>query len=167
MTEAEAPKAQPPAPPPAPSPDTGGSRWIRIALAVSLALNLAVAGLAAGAWLREGHVRGMARDLSFGPFTEALSDADRRELRRALGERAKGFREARREMQADVGRLLATLRAAPFDPDAAEAALAAIATRAGDRLELGRVLLAERIRAMSEAERQAFADRLERGLKGR
>jgi hypothetical protein len=107
----------------------------------------------------------MPRDMSFGPFTEALSDGDRKELLRSLGERAPGFRETRKEMRADLEVLLATLRADPFDPTAAEVALAAIADRATDRLDLGRELLGWRILAMSDAERQAFADRLERGLK--
>lgn len=150
-----------------PPSGSAGPRWIRIALAVSVALNLAVAGLAAGAWLREGPRRGMPRDMSFGPFTEALSDADRRELRRALGDRAPGFREARQEMRADLEALLDSLRAEPFDPSAAEAALAAVAQRTTDRLDLGRELMTGRILAMTDAERQAFADRLERGLKRR
>jgi uncharacterized membrane protein len=154
---------QPPSQPTAP----GGQRWLKIALAVSVALNLAVAGLVAGAWLRDGPGHGMPRDMSFGPFTEALSDTDRRELRRTLGDRAHGFREARQEMQADLQALLTTLRADPFDPAAAEAALTAIERRATDRLDLGRDLIAERILAMSDAERDAFADRLERGLKRR
>ena len=164
-----APKApeMPPPMPPAPTPVSGGQRWLKIALAVSVALNLSVAGLGAGAWLRDGPGHGMPRDLSFGPFTEALRDSDRRELRRTLGERAHGFREARQEMQADLEALLATLRAEPFDPAAAEAALTTIATRTTDRLDLGRKLIAERILAMSDAERKAFADRLERGLKRR
>lgn len=164
MTEA-APKT--PETPITPPPPSGGPRWIKIALAVSVALNLAVAGLAAGAWLREGHGRGMPRDMSFGPFTEALSDTDRRELRRALGDRAPGFREARQQMRADLEALLATLRADPFNPSAAEAALSAVARRTTDRLDLGRDLITGRILAMSDAERQAFADRLERGLKRR
>jgi uncharacterized membrane protein len=168
MTEAspKAPKTGN-APPPILPPASGGSRWIKVALAVSVALNLAVAGLAAGAWLREGHGRGMPRDMSFGPFTEALSDTDRRELRRALGDRGPGFRAARQEMQSDLEALLATLRANPFNPGAAEAALSAVARRTTDRLDLGRDLITDRILAMSEAERQAFADRLERGLKRR
>lgn len=168
MTEAAPPlNAAPNTPPPIPPTAAGGQRWIKIALAVSVALNLAVAGLAAGAWLREGHGRGMPRDMSFGPFTEALSDADRRELRRALGDRAPGFREARQEMRADLEALLASLRADPFDPVAAEAALTAVARRTTDRLDLGRDLITGRILAMTDAERQAFADRLERGLKRR
>jgi uncharacterized membrane protein len=153
--------------PPSPTPAPKGQRGLKIALAVSVALNLAVAGLVAGAWLRDGPGHLMPRDLSFGPFTEALNDSDRRELRRTLGERAHGFREARQEMQADLQALLATLRAEPFDPAAAETALTAIANRATDRLDLGRELLAGRILAMSDAERLAFADRLERGLKRR
>lgn len=143
----------------------GGPRWMKLALAVSVALNLAVAGLAAGAWLREGPRRGMPHDMSFGPFTEALNDVDRRELRRAFAERLPGFREARQEIRTDLETLLATLRADPFDQTAAEDALAAIARRAGDRLDLGRDLIAGRIVAMSATERRAFADRLERGLK--
>jgi uncharacterized membrane protein len=161
----ETPAPPPPGPPPVPPTGPGGPRWIKIALAVSVALNLAIAGLVAGAWLRDGPGHGLPRDMSFGPFTEALSDSDRRALRRTLGERAHGFREARQEMQADLQTLLSSLRADPFDPAAAEAALAAIAGRASARLELGRDLIAERILAMSDAERQAFADRLERGLK--
>jgi uncharacterized membrane protein len=164
MTDA-APQGPETTTPPIPPTASGGPRWIKVALAVSVALNLAVAGLAAGAWLREGPGRGMPRDMSFGPFTEALSDGDRKELRQALGDRAPGFREARREMRADFDLLLATLRADPFDPTAAEAALAGITRRATDRLDLGRELLAGRILAMTDAERQAFADRLERGLK--
>jgi hypothetical protein len=51
----------------------GTSRGVKIALALSVALNLAVAGLAVGAWLSDdGPRRGMPRDLGFGPFSEAL-----------------------------------------------------------------------------------------------
>lgn len=168
MTEPEplAPDVpQPMAAPPAPPTTAGGARWIKIALAVSVALNLAVAGLAAGAWLRDGPGRGMPREMSFGPFTDALSEPDRRELRRALGDRAPGFREVRAQIKAELEDLLATLRASPFDPAAAQAALSVISRRATDRLDLGRDLIEGRILAMSDAERLAFADRLERGLK--
>ena len=148
--------------PPGPAP-----RWMSIALAVSVALNLAVAGLVIGAWLKDGPDRGLPREMSFGPFTEALSDGDRRELRRALGDRAPGFREARAEARDELVALLGTLRATPFDPAAAQSALTAITRRATDRLDLGRDLIEARILEMSDAERLAFADRLERGLKRR
>lgn len=152
--------------PPAASamPGSTPSRRLKIALAVSVALNLAVAGMVAGAFLKDGHQRGMPRDLSFGPFSEALSPDDRRALRKALIDRAPGLPKSREAAQAELGDLLAALRAAPFQPEAVASALAAIEARNAGRLELGRSLIEERITQMSEADRLAFADRLEKGM---
>lgn len=153
--------------PPAPSSPAPSGRGLKIALAVSVALNLAVAGVVAGAWMKDGPSRGMPRDLSFGPFSEALGPEDRRALRKALADRAPGFREARAAAQAEFAALLAALRASPFDPAAVQSALAAIEARNAGRLELGRSLIEARITQMSEADRLAFADRLEDGLRRR
>jgi uncharacterized membrane protein len=154
-------------PPAAPAPPAPSGRGLKIALAVSVALNLAVAGLVAGAWMKDGPSRGMPRDLSFGPFSEALSQEDRRALRKALADRAPGFREARVAAQEEFAALLAALRASPFDPAAMQSALAAIEARNAGRLELGRSLIEARITQMSDADRLAFADRLENGLRRR
>lgn len=150
--------------PVAPAPS---GRGLKIALAVSVALNLAVAGVVAGAWLKDGPSRGMPRDLSFGPFSEALGPEDRRALRKALADRAPGFRETRQAAQAEFAALLDALRASPFDPAAVQSALASIEARNAGRLELGRSLIEVRITQMSEADRLAFADRLENGLRRR
>ena len=82
----------------APVPPSKSGRGVRIALAISLGVNLAVVGVFAGAMLRDGHgMRGsMVRDLGFGPFTEALSREDRRAMRESLFDRAPDIREARR-----------------------------------------------------------------------
>jgi uncharacterized membrane protein len=148
------------APKPAPT-----SRGVKIALAVSVALNLAVAGLAAGAWLRDGPRGGMPRDMSFGPFSEALDDADRKSIRRSLLSRVGEFREQRQAAKAEFEALLVALRAEPFDASAMQAALAAIETRNSERLELGRTLIETRLIEMSPEARRAFADRLEKGLR--
>jgi uncharacterized membrane protein len=148
----------------APVPPTT-ARGVKIALALSVALNLAVAGLAAGAWLRDGPGRGMPRDMSFGPFSEALDDADRRSIRRVLLERVGEFREQRQAAKAEFEALLVALRAEPFDPAAMRAALAAIEARNSERLELGRTLIETRLIEMSPEARKAFADRLEKGLR--
>lgn len=140
-------------------------RWMKIALVVSVALNLAVAGLVLGAWLGDGPHKGMPRDLSFGPFSEALSDADRRALRKDLMGRAGEFRSSRDAARAEFVALLGALRADPFDPAAMTAALTAIETRNAERLDLGRSLIETRLIEMSAAERRAFADRLEMGLR--
>lgn len=165
MTEPES-QTPPPAVPTATTAPTA-SRWLKPALIVSVALNLAVAGLVLGAWLGDGHRNGMPRDMSFGPFSEALTDQDRKALRRALRERAGEFQSSREAMRAEFETLLATLRADPFEPDALRSALAAIETRNAERLRLGRSLIETRLIEMSPQDRDAFADRLERGLKRR
>ena len=140
---------QTPTPPPVPAvPAT--SRGVKIALALSVALNLAVAGLAVGAWLGDGRHHGMPRDMSFGPFSAALDDTDR---------------EQRAAARAEFETLLATLRADPFDAAALKAALAALEARNAERLDLGRSLIETRLVEMTPEERAAFADRLEKHLR--
>jgi uncharacterized membrane protein len=162
MTDASTPQ-QPPLPP---EPPTPSRRGLKIALAVSVALNLGVAGMIAGALINGGGPgRGMPHDLSFGPFSEAFSPDDRRALRQGLMDRASDFRSNSREAKAEFETLLATLRASPFDPAAMQSALAAIEVRTAGRLELGRTLIENRIVEMSDADRLAFAERLEAGLR--
>lgn len=144
----------------------GGGRGLRIALGISVALNLLVAGLVAGAVLRDGGPRErMLRDLEFGPFTEALSREDRDALRRDFVARSGGFRDMRSEMRSDFDALLGALRAEPFDIDAARAVLEGQQARMQSRLALGQELLLDRLAAMTPAARAAFADRLEDRLR--
>ncbi len=160
------PQGTAPTPPPVVTTPPGTtSRGVKIALALSVALNLAVAGLAVGAWLGGGGHRDMPRDMSFGPFSEALDSSDRRAIRRALLERMGEFRASRAEARAEFATLLDSLRADPFDPEAMKTALAAIEARNAQRLELGRSLIETRLIEMSDADRRAFADRLEKGLR--
>ena len=151
---------------PIPTPPSATPRGVKIALALSVALNLAVAGLVAGAWIGDGpHRGGMPRDMSFGPFSEALDDTDRRAIRQALLERLGEFREQRAAARAEFETLLTALRADPFDAGALKSALAALETRNAERLELGRSLIETRLIEMTPEERAAFADRLEKGLR--
>lgn len=150
-----------PAPPqPAPRP----ARGLRIALAVSVALNLAVAGVVAGAMLRSGPPGGpevSVRDIGFGPYSRILAPEDRAELRRAFIRRAPDLRQARDQMRADIARMAVALRAEPFDPAALVAVMDSASARAADLVALGQTLLVERIIAMTPAQRQALAARLE------
>ncbi|WP_333815333.1 periplasmic heavy metal sensor [Tabrizicola sp.] len=153
---------------PTPQPATTApatSRGVKIALALSLALNLGVAGLALGAWLGDGPHRGMPRDMSFGPFSAALDAEDRRALRRALMDRLGEFSTQREAARAEFAALLTALRADPFDAGAMKTALAALEARNAERLELGRSLIETRLIEMTPEERAAFADRLEKGLR--
>jgi len=151
---------------PATPPAGKAGRGIRIALGISVALNLLVAGLVAGAVLRDGGPRDrMVRDLDLGPFTEAFRPEDRDALRREFIARMPGMRDMRQEMRGDFGALLDVLRAEPFDLDAARAILDRQRGRMQERVDLGQALIVDRLAAMSAEERAAFADRLERRLR--
>lgn len=148
------------------TPVQPASRKLKIALAVSLALNLAVVGVVGGAMMKgvAGRHGDMVRDLDFGPFTQAFDAEDRAALRRGFLERAPELRAARKEMRADFAAVLTALRADPFDAAALSAALVGQSARAAKNLAIGQALVAERIAQMTPAARIAFADRLEAGL---
>ena len=158
MTETPTPAVPPIVP-------TAKGRGLKIAFAISLALNLLVAGLVAGAWIGGGGPgHGLPRDLSFGPFSEALSPEDRRAIRETLRKDADALRSEREAARAEFVTLLAALRADPYDAAAVDAALTAIVERNTDRLSKGQLLLATRIATMAPEDRLAFADRLEGAL---
>lgn len=140
----------------------GRGRWLKLALGLSLAVNLAVAGLVGGAVLRGGPLRDqMVRDVGFGPYAEALSPEDRQALRRAFLARQPDLRDLRQSMRQDMQAVVQALRAQPFDAAALESALVAQASRLQSQVQLGQSLLLERLSSMPEADRLAFAHRLE------
>lgn len=143
------------------------NKKLRIALAVSVALNLAVAGMAAGAYFKHGGPEGrdaIIRDLGFGPFTDALSPEDRDALRRAFLAKVPDIRKSRNAMRQNQQDLLAALRADPFDQAQLLAVMAAQSSRTATQLGTGQDLLKDLLLGMSQDARLAFADRLEERL---
>lgn len=145
------------------SPKPAGGRGLRLALAVSVALNLAVAGIVGGSMLRPDGPRGpsMPRDLGFGVFTEALTPDNRAALRQRLRQAAPDFGQERRAMAQDLTGIVTALRADPFDSRALDQAMQRQIERLAARLEIGHTLLLEFLTGLSTADRLAFADRLE------
>ena len=156
-TVPDTPAALPPVTPP------GTTRWVKIALVASLAVNLAMLGVVGGAVVHDARQGGrpMARDLGFGPFTDALSPEDRAALGNAFRRDGGKPHELRRELRAEYGQLLTALRADPFDEAKLRGVFDLLHARGRDRLELGQRLLSDRVLAMSPEARQQFADRLE------
>ena len=146
-----------------PVPPSGIPRWMKLLLAVSLAINLGVLGMLGGAALRGAGDRGRpdVRDIGFGPFTDALSPQDRQELRRAFLQDGGNPRAMRQMMRAEVGTLLQVLRTEPLQEAELRAAFNRLRQRGQERLDLGQRLLADHIIAMSPDDRARFADRLE------
>lgn len=137
-------------------------KWQKIVLVASLALNLLVVGIVAGAALKGGGSGGQQRfDLTVGPLTRAMEGNHREAVRDALRESGAFARNGRTAMRADMAAMLATLRAVEFDQAAFRDAL----MRQRARLQSGQnaVLdaVASQIEDMSFEERAAFANRLE------
>lgn len=140
--------------------------WLRVAFFVSLALNLAVAGIVAGALLRGGPPRppsGPPRDAVL-PYTRAFSEEQRHELGRALRRAARADREngaERGDFLSDYTAMLTLLRQEPLDRDALRALLQRQGSRALDRQARGQQVLEDFLAGMNAQDRNAFADRLE------
>lgn len=135
--------------------------WLKLLLAGSLAVNLAVAGLAAGAVLR--HKGG--KDGPGGPPPSVGSllfrdlDRDTRDALRAKAEDGHGsYRDRRR---AETQAFLAMLRADPFDAAALESALEGQAQKREDFQTAVRKAWLAKLAAMSAEERADYADRVE------
>jgi uncharacterized membrane protein len=157
----------PEAPKPTPPEKRRSGRGIRIALAISLAFNLLVVGLVAGAVLSRpdpGEAPAI-RTLGLGPFALALPRAARDDIRLRIEEDMGDLRRNR----AEVGRSLLAVRQAllaePFDGEAAARALGRSRVAAMALQAQGHGALIETLEGMSAAERAVVADRLARALR--
>ncbi|WP_300029066.1 periplasmic heavy metal sensor [uncultured Roseobacter sp.] len=144
-------------------------RWLKPALFVSVGINLAFAGMMAGAFMRHGPDRraGPGPDSYARPYMSALPQEARREMFRSLRDaRGKGFpdRQARRALYGDV---LEALRAEPFDAAALEQAAQRQAGSGVKVLETTQAAWIGIVSGMSAAERVAYAARIEEALKRR
>lgn len=143
------------------SPRVG--RGLKIALFLSLAVNLVVAGMFIGSWggkkFRHDPPPHKVTKAG-GSLIRALSVEDRRGIGRSILEARRADNWPGR-VRTDYEKIGALLRATPFD----RAALGAILetrrkafSERGTRVER---LLIDRIAGMSDAERRAYADRLD------
>lgn len=140
--------------------------WGRLVLGLSLALNLVIIGIVAGAFWRFGkdhdHAARRGAGAFAAPYVLALPRDDRHALREAL--QAQGPNDRRAARRASYEAVLAALRAEPFDSDALAAALkrqreAAIAGQLAAETAWLR-----QIETMDRETRADYADRVERIL---
>lgn len=142
------------------------SRKIKTALVLSLAVNLLVVGLIAGAAVRGGGLRRMGGppDVMFGPLTEALTREDRKALRGRFMQASPDFRSERAQQRDEFAKLADLLRADQWDAAAAAALFDQQAQRGAARMQAGRRALLDYFASLSPEARKAMADRLEHGL---
>lgn len=141
------------------TPAAGPSRLWRIVLVLSLALNLAVVGVVVGAAAsgRWGDGPPRSFDLGLGPLSRALAPEERRAISRRLRE-DRSLRSF--DLRERVNRVVATLQAEPFDPDALRGLLAEQSQRIATVQATAQEVILEQIIAMTPERRRAFADQL-------
>lgn len=156
---------QKPTPPNGTDRTRRGPKWLRGLLFLSLAANVLILGLVAGALIDGPKDKRVPRaDRIGGPMTFALTHEDRRKIGHELRREYRRDRPSRAELRAEYQGVLQALRASPFDLSVIEASLTRQRNAASERITVGHEVLLRHIAGMSDAERAAFADRLEIGL---
>ncbi len=141
-------------------------RLTRVLLIGSLALNLLIVGVVGGAAisLRGGSDKGPVSDRFGSPHIKALTFDDKREVGRAI---RSAYRKSNVDHRADhqhYQEALVVLRSSPLD-EAALRDLVMTLDQAGERRRaMARDVFLAKIISMSDAERAAYADRLEEVL---
>lgn len=146
MAEAETPRSRP-------------SRLWRTVLVVSLALNLAVAGVVVGSAASGRLGKGPPRsfDLGLGPMARALDPQERRAIGRSLRQ-DRALRDL--DLRGRVEQVIAVLQAEPFDPQAFRILLEEQAAKVAGLQTQAQDALLEQIIAMTPERRRAFAAHL-------
>ena len=140
--------------------------WIKILLAVSLALNLAVVGLVAGFAMRGGPMAGRTPAIGYAmPYVLALPHDMRRDVFGAVRQdKSYPNRRARRE---EYRRMISALRATPFDAAAVEAILARQAEGASRVQSAAQAAWLKAVARLSDEERMTYTKRMEDALERR
>ena len=145
------------------------NRWLYPLLFLSLAGNLLIVGVVVG-WMASPNGKqrsdfGPARGLVGEPFVRALPTDQRRALMRDVLKEAPQIRESRDSLKARFEAFLTAIRAEPFDPERVAELMAEQRDVAVKRQDIGQRFLLERFTAMSQQERNDYADALEDALK--
>jgi uncharacterized membrane protein len=138
--------------------------WLKVLLAGSLALNLAIAGLAAGAALRhKGSPPGKSGPPpSVGSLLFKDLDRETREALRSKAQDGHGSYRDRRRAETEI--FLQLLRADPFDPTALEDMLKGQAQKREDFQSAVRQAWLARLAGMTAEERVEYAEQVERRM---
>ena len=145
-------------------------RGVKIALGLSLAVNLLVLGLVGGAVLGKDRVRmaggpEAASLRSLGPIVGVLDEDTRRRLAIRVAQSDTGMRRDLRGLISATRAFQDALRAEPFDRTAVTSALQSQRNFVLSAQENGHMLLLDELEAMSSEERLALADRLQDRLR--
>lgn len=141
----------------------GMKRWIKVIFVLSLAMNLVIVGLVAGAAYRIkrfGPPPHVALEGPGSPVLRALGKEDRREVGRNI-RKSYGKHSASSEFEiAHYQRLADLIAADPVDIEAVREASAGLDDRISQRRLVAREAWMQKLSVMSLEERKAYADRI-------
>lgn len=139
-------------------PRTGPRRWLTPVLIVSLALNLLVLGMVAGALLRRPEPHAAAPGLWY--YGRALPEPYRHDLARALRASRDDWIGPHRQLRGQRSALAAALTAEPFEIDEVREVLSRETRLADELAARGTAGLIDQIERMDAAARAAYAEAL-------
>jgi uncharacterized membrane protein len=155
---------------PPPDVDLRCPRWVKVVLAVSLALNLAVVGLVAGMMMRIAPLREVRSNLGYAaPYVIALPGQERRSLLRAI--RNDPSLPRRADRKAAFKDMVNVLRLEPFDRTQVSNILNRQGADVSQIQTVAQSAWLDAVEGMSIKNRLAYIDRIEvvlsRGSRGR
>jgi uncharacterized membrane protein len=136
--------------------------WLKWALVASLAVNLAVLGLVAGALIK-GPPPAPWPGIALWHYARALPDPYRHDLGQALRANRRAWMAPRDALRRQRDALAAALAAEPYAPEAVAEVLTREAALTGELSSRGAALLLAQIERMSPEERAAYAAALADG----
>ena len=142
---------------------TGMKRWIKVIFALSLALNLIIVGLVAGAAFRIkrfGPPPHVTMEGPGSPVLRALDMEDRREVGRSI---RKSYRDIAPSSEAEKARyqqIVDLIAADPLDLEAIGQASMALDDRISQRRLIAREAWLDKVASMPLDARKAYADRI-------
>jgi len=133
--------------------------WLKWGLIASLCLNLAFAGLVAGAMLK-GPPPAPWPGIALLQYARALPEPFRGDLERTLRDRKRDWQSPREALRGQREALATALSAEPFLPDTVAALLARESELTSELSNRGATLILEQIGRMTPEQRVAYAEAL-------
>lgn len=131
------------------------SGWVKVALGLSLALNVFFLGLTGGS-LFQGKPEG--RDTAPNSFLATLSDERKAEVQAVFDRMREDRQAARQTTRASWVKVREAMTAVPYDRAAMEAAMKGVIDARTERSEKRYGQMVEFVSTMTDAERKAFAE---------
>ncbi len=131
------------------------ANWVKIALGLSLALNIFFVGLSGGKLF---HSKPEGRDDAPNSFLQTLSDERAAEVREAFAKMREARRGGSEDRRAAWGQVREVMTAETFDRAAMQAAMDAVMRERSERTERRYAQMIDFVATMSHEERVAFSD---------